>query len=122
MNDLAVPEIEQMADGDPGSCHLVDADRPAGATEIALDQHDRHSGAPAARDLQRVVLADDDDDALDALAAQVFHRVVEELAGQNGEAHRAREESVRAGSRLDAALDARRAEMGRTDADHADDA
>ena len=111
MHDLAMTELDQVPDGEPGAGDLIDTHRPAGPGQVALDQHDRHSDGPAAGDLEGVVLTGDDDDAFDSLAAQVLHRVVEQLAGQRGQADGAREQPSLPGGGLDAALDAGRSEV-----------
>ena len=82
MDDLAVPEVHQVADSEPSAFDLVDPHRPSRPGEVAFDQHDGHADGPAPRDLQCVVLAGDDDDPLDALAAKVLDGIIEERTGQ----------------------------------------
>ena len=66
---------------EPRAGDLVDADRPAGPGQVALDDDHRHAaGLLGAGHLEGLVVGGDQHDALDALAAQVVDRVGQLLA------------------------------------------
>ncbi len=81
VDDVGVPEVDQVLGAELGAGDLVDADGPAGLVGVALDDDDRDAEVLlGAGDLERVVGRGDEDDALDRLAAEVVDRVDELLA------------------------------------------